>query len=219
MSYQRLDGPAEAEHRYYAAPPGPQTHVPLQQQQQQPPQQQYYQPHPSPFVQQLQPQQQQQVPHYQPAPYQAGYAVPPQQYVGAPVPPYGSAPLIQTAHPGVAGHVIRGIWSDGIFDCFDSGVICLLSLFFPCIRWSMTISRAKYLTLPAALIIFALPYLIVQGCYTYLSIQYPETYGTDNNTQYDSVYIALMSIMSICRCLIALILILRLVLLQQQDVI
>jgi Cys-rich protein (TIGR01571 family) len=195
MSYQRLPEPAHQDgNRYYQAPP-PQQQVPQQQHEQQ-----YYQPHPSPYIQQQQQPPQQQYQQYPYPPQQA------QQYAPAPIAqPYGSAPLIQAAHPGVAGHVIRGIWTDGPFDCFDSGVICLLALFAPCIRWGMTISRAKYLTLPVAILLFAAPYLTVQGCYMYLSIQYPETYGTQATTQYDSLYIALMSLMGVCQVLTVLI--------------
>jgi len=206
QSYQRLEQPEE--HNRFYVPPVPQAPQQLPQQQQIPqPQQQYYQPHPSPYVQQHQ-QQPPQYGQYQPASYQQYGAPPPQQggsYVAAPIQqqvPYGSVAYVQqAAHPGVAGHVVRGMWTDSLFDCFDSGVICLLSLFFPCVRWSMTISRAKYLTLPVALLLFALPYVVVQGCYTYLSIAYPDTYGTDANPTYDGVYIALMSVMSFCQVL------------------
>jgi len=207
MSYQRLDdqGGAEAEYRRYYAGAPPQPPVP-------PPQQpvagQYYQAYPSPAYQQ--PPQQPQAPYagYEPSapPVNGSMPPPPGGVYSAPppgVPMYGqpvyAQPVYaQQGHPGVAGHVIRGIWSDGVFDCFDSGVICLLSLFLPCVRWGMTISRAKYLTLPVAIVLYALPYLVYQGLYTYLSIAYPDTYGTDPVSNYDATYIVVLSFMIIC---------------------
>jgi len=184
MSYQRFENPPVDPNysQYYSQPPY----------QSQPPPQQFYQgPPPAGY-------QQQGVP-----PYNAAYnqqPLPPQQQQ------YGYAPAVNPAlnpaaqsYIGVPGHVFRGIWSDGLFDCFDSGVICLLSLFAPCVRWSMTVSRAKYLTLPAALALYAIPFLLYQGIYTYLAIHYPVTYGTNADSHYsDSTFITCMSVMMIC---------------------
>jgi len=199
MSYQRLEDQGDYR-QYYSAPPPPvQPQVPVP-----PPAQpaaaQYYQAYPSPAYAHPQ---QPQAPYggYEPSapPVAAGVPPPPSGVVyAAAAPMYAQPVFLQQAHPGVAGHVIRGIWSDGIFDCFDSGVICLLSLFLPCVRWGMTISRAKYLTLPIALLLYALPYILYQALYTYLSIAYPSTYGTDPVSNYDVTYVVVLTFMIVC---------------------
>jgi len=43
---------------------------------------------------------------------------------------------------GESGHLPKGSWSDGLFDCADSWLICCLVVFCPCIRFGMTVNRA-----------------------------------------------------------------------------
>jgi len=43
---------------------------------------------------------------------------------------------------GESGHVPKGSWTDGLFDCADSWFICILVCLCPCIRFGMTINRA-----------------------------------------------------------------------------
>jgi len=54
----------------------------------------------------------------------------------------GGQILAQQLAIGEGGHLPRGSWSDTLFDCADSWLICCLVIFCPCIRFGMTINRA-----------------------------------------------------------------------------
>ena len=170
-NYQRLDEPfanagyAQQHQQPYAVPP------------QQPQQPQY--PHPYP------PQPHSDQPYNIQQPY---YAQPPPPVVAAPYPPLVS-------QVGSPGHIAHGQWSDGIFDCFDSAGICIVSLFLPFLRWSTTVSRLRYLSFPAALLLSAPPFLLYTALYVYLNVKYPSTYGTDVVESYSAIYFVLLAVM------------------------
>lgn len=65
---------------------------------------------------------------------------------------------------GVPGHIMRGMWSDSLFDCFDSMGICLLSTFIPCWRWALTLERSKLMKFTTALLLMGLPWLVIWIC-------------------------------------------------------
>ena len=135
-----------------------------------PPQPQYVQPYPPPGSEQ--PYNIQQQPLYdQPASY---------------------PPLAQLGSPG---HIAHGQWSDGIFDCFDSASICVVSLFLPFLRWSTTVSRLRYLSFPAALFLSTPPFVLYTVLYVYLNVRYPATYGTDVVESYSTIYFVLLTLM------------------------
>ena len=113
----------------------------------------------------------------------------------APLPLPGSYPPLASQQVGTAGHIVRGQWSDGIFDCFDSGAICVVSLFLPFLRWSTTVSRLRYLSFPAALLLSAPPFLLYTVLYVYLNVHYPSTYGTDVVETYAATYFVLLTVM------------------------
>ena len=143
-----------------------------------PPQPQYAQPYPPPNAEQHYNIQQQQQPLYaQPAP------------LAAPYPPV-------VAQVGSPGHLlVHGQWSDGIFDCFDSASICVISLFLPFLRWSTTVSRLRYLSFPSALMLSTPPFLLYTVLYVYLNVRYPSTYGTDAVESYGAIYFVLLTVM------------------------
>jgi Cys-rich protein (TIGR01571 family) len=99
---------------------------------------------------------------------QQNYAGPPQQYAAA---PYGGQPVAYIvpvaggATMGQPGHLQRGVWSDGICDCFDSWSICLLAWCIIPIRWAQTMERVQFMTFMNALIVYGLPWLIFYICY------------------------------------------------------
>jgi Cys-rich protein (TIGR01571 family) len=100
------------------------------------------------------------------------------------------APLV--LHPGVPGHLHPGLWSDSIWDCFDSCVICLLALFLPSLRWALTVSRVSLLPFPTALLLHGVPYVAYTVLFCYMNVRYPSTYGTDANPEVTGAYIALL---------------------------
>ena len=155
-------------------PPQPQY---AQQQPPYPPQPQYAQQPP------LYPPQQQQPP--QPQPY---YGAQPQQS-------YAPQLLVAPVVAGTPGHIARGVWSDGIFDCFDSASICVVALFLPFLRWSTTVSRLRYLSFGGALAVSAPLFLLYTALYVYLNVAYPGTYGTDAVESYGAIYFVLLSLM------------------------
>lgn len=74
-------------------------------------------------------------------------------------------PVAGGATMGQPGHLPRGIWSDGICDCFDSWSICLLAWLISPIRWAQTIERVNYMTFINALLVYGLPWIIFYICY------------------------------------------------------
>ena len=140
-----------------------------------------------------------------PVPYPPSAQQPyPQSSLPAPIPldPSSYPPSYPPAqsYPASAalprpGHLLHGAWSDGIFDCFDSGVICLLSLFLPCVRFAQTVSRLRFLPFPTALLLHGLPYVAYTVLYVAINVAYPQTYGTDTNPDYSAAYIALLVVM------------------------
>jgi len=50
--------------------------------------------------------------------------------------------LAAQMQPGSAGHLPPGRWSDGIFKCFDSMTIFLITLCCPCIQLGLIVRRA-----------------------------------------------------------------------------
>jgi Cys-rich protein (TIGR01571 family) len=65
---------------------------------------------------------------------------------------------------GQPGHLPMGKWSDGVFDCFDSAVICLLSCCLVPIRWAQTAERLQFNTFINALLVYGIPWLICYIC-------------------------------------------------------
>ena len=144
-------------------------------------------------------------PPHQPL-YPQNYAQPaPQQYVDpayAPQqPPLYAQPGPLAVYPpqlsvaGSPGHLAHGRWSDGLFDCFDSGTICLLACFLPFLRWSTTVSRLRYLSMPAALLLSTPPFVLYTAMYVFLNVRYPGTYGTDAVGSYGALYYIMFALM------------------------
>jgi Cys-rich protein (TIGR01571 family) len=185
-----------------------QSSQPQQYQQQQQPQQYQQQ------QQQQQPQYQPQHPQYpaqavQPSPYTqhtGTYAVPPQdgsyQQYQAPVvdgqpmynaygyPTYPSTVAVGyvqptgVLQPGVPGHIVRGNWSDSVFDCFTHVSSCLLTCFFPCIRWAQTVKRANLMSFWGALFLYSIPALAA-FC---ISVYFSTLTGDGYNVTFDNDY-------------------------------
>lgn len=68
--------------------------------------------------------------------------------------------LCTDCHPGQRGHVAPGKWTSGLFDCFQDGSTCLLSIEVPCLpcyagyRWGLSMSRLKILSFGMAMFFF-----------------------------------------------------------------
>lgn len=62
--------------------------------------------------------------------------------------------------PGQSGHLPRGRFSDGIFDCFDGMTICLLSWCLLPVRYAQTVERLRWQSFGAALAMYGLPWLL-----------------------------------------------------------
>jgi len=60
----------------------------------------------------------------------------------------------------VPGQIPAGRWSDGIFDCFESWEICLLSFFCTPFRWARSMERAHMLNYFLAITIYGLPWFL-----------------------------------------------------------
>lgn len=181
-NYQRLNEPlVYPNHPQHPSQQQQQQHYAVAPSYPQPPQPQYAQHYPPPnHVDHPYSAHQQQQPLYAHQPPALSPSYPPafsQQQVGNP------------------GHIAHGRWSDGIFDCFDSATICLLSLFLPFLRWSTTVSRLRYLSFPAALLLSTPPFLLYTALYVYLNVHYPSTYGTDVVESYSAVYFVLLAVM------------------------
>jgi len=101
--------------------------------------------------------------------------------------------------------VMHGVWSDGIFDCFDSGIICLLSLFLPCVRFGLTVSRLRLLSFPAGLLLHGIPYILYTVLYTYINVAFPQTYGTEVNPDYSSTFVVLLVVMIAAHLMVVLV--------------
>jgi len=131
--------------------------VPLPQQQQQYPVQQFHlQPNYAPQQQFYAPQPPQFAP-VQPQPPQQG-----EGYRGAPVayPVIRAAPFAAGLPQGQPGHLQPGAWSDGLFDCFESMSIVLLSCCVTPYRWAQTAQRAGLYEFARALALYGVPWLI-----------------------------------------------------------
>lgn len=96
--------------------------------------------------------------------YQPVYQQPmnvPQGYVAVPVNPS----MVQFQQPGVVvayngmPQPQPGMWLDGLCDCFNDAVSCLLSWCLPCIRQAFTLDRARLLDFWMAIFMFAAWYI------------------------------------------------------------
>jgi Cys-rich protein (TIGR01571 family) len=67
-------------------------------------------------------------------------------------------------YPGRAGHLQSGAWSDGVCDCFNDCSIWLLASAFPWWRWSLTLSRVHFMRVLFGILLFTVPYLVLQVC-------------------------------------------------------
>lgn len=122
-------------------------------------------------------------PQPQGAGYQQVYQQPPmnvpQGYVAVPVNP--AMVQFQGAGQGLVAYnglpmPMPGQWLDGIFDCFNDGVSCLLACCLPCIRQAITLDRARLMDFWVAICFFALWYIT----YVVVNSVSFSLYGTDN---------------------------------------
>jgi len=89
-------------------------------------------------------------------------------------PVYGGPVVIAQPVPGQPGNIATfGQWSDGLFDCASSPMICFLSWLVPCYRWPVTVARVGLMSLGMAALLYGGCMLATYVC----SIVYSSVYS------------------------------------------